>query len=352
MTLRVNQNDKGLCLFKNKQQSSILLRHQILIQIVAPSHPNCRAIAKGVPTRKRISRWERSTVWAMLRNPAYEGKACFGKTKVAARQRITRPIRLRGGLGPRESANHERPREDWIEIPVPAIISAESFALAEERLKTNKLHSPRRTITPSIVQGLVSCSKCGYALSRSSTRSSARKIHYYRCIGSDGWRHLGGPVCDNRPVRQDVLDELVWREIINLLENTHLIQEELDRRLAAARDSNPTKRREETLRRELERIRKSIDRLMTAYQEGLLSLDELRRRMPELRSREQINHAELQSIVDQLANRSAYLRLAETLTSFLSRLRTAASTLDVKERQRIARLLVKDVLVGHDRVVM
>jgi site-specific DNA recombinase len=269
----------------------------------------------------------------MLRNPAYEGKACFGKTKVAARQRITRPIRLRGGLGPRESANHERPREDWIEIPVPAIISAESFALAEERLKTNKLHSPRRTITPSIVQGLVSCGKCGYALSRSSTRSSARKIHYYRCIGSDGWRHLGGPVCDNRPVRQDVLDELVWREIINLLENTHLIQEELDRRLAAARDSNPTKRREETLRRELERIRKSIDRLMTAYQEGLLSLDELRRRMPELRSREQINHAELQSIVDQLANHSAYLRLAETLTSFLSRLRTAASTLPSRSRQ-------------------
>jgi site-specific DNA recombinase len=25
---------------------------------------------QGVPTRKRISRWERSTVWAMLRNPA------------------------------------------------------------------------------------------------------------------------------------------------------------------------------------------------------------------------------------------------------------------------------------------
>src|SRR5499433_3282707 len=29
---------------------------------------------QGVPTRKGISRWERSTVWAMLRNPAYKGK--------------------------------------------------------------------------------------------------------------------------------------------------------------------------------------------------------------------------------------------------------------------------------------
>src|SRR5207245_7077770 len=72
---------------------------------------------QGIPTRKRISRWERSVVWAMLRNPAYKGTACFNKTKTAKRQRITRPIRLRGGFASRDSAHHERPREDWIEIP-------------------------------------------------------------------------------------------------------------------------------------------------------------------------------------------------------------------------------------------
>src|SRR5215469_1891680 len=54
--------------------------------------------AQGVPTRKRVSRWERSVVWAILRNPAYKGTACFNKTKTAPRQRITRPIRLRGGV--------------------------------------------------------------------------------------------------------------------------------------------------------------------------------------------------------------------------------------------------------------
>jgi site-specific DNA recombinase len=37
----------------------------------------------GVATRKPGTRWERSMVWAMLRNPAYRGMACFGKTRVA-----------------------------------------------------------------------------------------------------------------------------------------------------------------------------------------------------------------------------------------------------------------------------
>ena len=91
--------------------------------------------------------------------------------------------------------------------------------------------------------------KCGYALSRASGRSSARRIHYYRCIGSDGWRHLGGPRCDTRPVRQDLLDEVVWTEVIRLLEEPALIQQELDRRLAAAQAADPTKKRTRAVER-------------------------------------------------------------------------------------------------------
>ena len=307
---------------------------------------------QAIPTCKRRGRWERSTVWGMLRNPAYKGQACFGKTTIAPRQRITRPIRMRGGIATRNSASHERPRGDWITIAVPPIVSEEIFALAQERLETNKTYAPRRTVTPSVVQGLVSCSKCGYALYRTSTRSSARKIHYYRCLGSDAYRHLGKFICDNRPVRQDLLDEVVWTEIVRLLEDPQLLQCEIDRRLAAARKADPTKRREEALRRELVRIRRSIDRLLTAYQEGLLSLDELRERMPNLRRREQGDNAELQAIVDQSADRATYLRLAETLTTFLTRLRSSADALDVSERQHVLRLLVKEILVGDDKIII
>jgi site-specific DNA recombinase len=145
---------------------------------------------------------------------------------------------------------------------------------------------------------------------------------------------------------------VVWREVINLLENPSLIQQELDRRLTAARDAHPTKQREESLRRELGRVQKSMDRLMTAYQEDLLSLEDLRRRMPELRKREQSTQTELSSLLNQLADRAGYLRLVETLSGFLERLGEAAKTLDVLQRQRIVRLLVKEVLVADDAIVI
>ena len=312
-----------------------------------------RINAEGIPTRKASARWERSTVWAVLRNSAYRGIACFGKTRASSRTRVIRPQRRRGVITPSMTAGHERPREEWIEIPVPALVSEDSFARAQELLQQNKVRSRRRTIAPSIVQGLVSCQKCGYAFSRTSTQTSARKIHYYKCIGSDRWRKLGGPVCNNgRFVRQDLLDQIVWAEVIRLLEDPTLIQQELDRRLAAARSSDPTKKREQSLQRELAHTGKGIERILSAYQEALMSIEQLRERMPLLRQREQALRAELQALADQANDRAGFLRLAENLTAFLARLHGAADTLSITERQRIVRLVVKDVLIGDETITI
>lgn len=307
---------------------------------------------EGITTQRGGARWEHSVIWAMLRNPAYYGKACFGKTQVAERVRITRPTRLRGEHASPSHAHLDLPRDQWIEIPVPPLISETTFELAQERLADNKKHAARRTLEPSIIQGLVSCRQCGYALYRTSTRTSARKISYYRCLGSDAWRYEGRPRCDQRPIRQDLLDELVWSEVVRLLEDPTLIETEISRRLDAARDAAPTKRQQDALNRDLIRVQKSMERLLTAYQEALLSLEELRQRMPDLRQREQRLRAELQSLNAQSADRANYLRLTQTLSAFLGRLRESADTLDIKERQQVMRLIVKDVVVGKDTITI
>ena len=309
---------------------------------------------QGVPTRKEHPCWERSTIWAMLRNPAYRGTACFGKTQEAARQRRgSRAVRLRADP-PRRGARtqHETPREQWIPIPVPALVDERTFDLAQERLQDNKKFAARRTVEPSLLQGLVHCADCGYALYRTSTRSSARKIYYYRCLGSDAWRYQGQARCSARAIRLDLLEHTVWSEIARLLEDPALIQAEMSRRVAAARTSHPAKHHQDRVMRELLQVERRVERLLTAYQEDLLNLDELRRRMPALRQREQRLKAELASLTDQLGDQATYLRLAHTLGEFLERLRTQVQDLDVLQRQRIVRLLVKEVIVGRDSIVI
>jgi site-specific DNA recombinase len=160
-----------------------------------------RINAEGIPTRKAKQALGTLDGLGGLRNSAYRGAACFGKTRISARTRVMRPQRRRGVTTPSTTAGHERPREEWIEIPVPALVTEESFARAQELLQQNKIRSRRRTIAPSVVQGLVSCAKCGYAFSRTSTQTSARKIHYYTCIGSDWLAETRRPGLRQRPLR-------------------------------------------------------------------------------------------------------------------------------------------------------
>jgi site-specific DNA recombinase len=49
--------------------------------------------AEQIPTRRDVGQWERSVVWAMLRNPAYTGQAAYRKTEVVERKRPTKQAR-------------------------------------------------------------------------------------------------------------------------------------------------------------------------------------------------------------------------------------------------------------------
>ena len=131
-----------------------------------------------------------------------------------------------------------------------------------------------------------------------------------------------------------------------------MIEAELTRRLEAAQTAHPAKRHQDRIVSELVQLQRRAERLLTAYQEELLDLDELRRRMPALRQRETRLKSELESLRSQLADQSACLRLAHTLNEFLERLRTQAQNLDVLARQRIVRLIVKEIVVDNDSIAI
>jgi len=307
---------------------------------------------QNIPTRKGKSVWERTTIWAMLKNPAYKGMACFGKTERCERQKVTRKLRQHGGFSKYAFSSRERARDRWIEIPVPAMIDEQTFALAQERLEQNKKFSLRRTKEPTLLQGLLVCSVCSYAYYRTSTETSKRKLYYYRCLGSDRWRYPNGAICKSHPIRQDYLDAIVWQKVIELIGNPELVRIEIERRMREIQQSNPTKIRQETLKRDLTRVQKGIDRLLDAYQEGLLPLDELRRRVPELRKKETTLKLDLQKLESSLVDQDKIQKLTASLENFLKRLEESARSLDVKEQQRILRLVVKEVLVGQDIVTI
>ena len=307
----------------------------------------------GVVTRTGKSRWDRSVIWAMLRNPAYAGRAVFGKTMAIHEQPgLNRIARLQGRATPRAVKTVDRPQQEWTEIAVPAIVDAETFDRVQTRLAGNKRFATRASTRPSLLQGMAACSACGYAYYRTSTRTTNKKIFYYRCLGSDGWRYEGGRVCTSPPVRADYLDQVVWEHITGLLADPALIRAEIDKRLATVRTSDPAIRQRKQLQTALAKASRAITAMIEAYQEQLITIDELRSRMPHLRATEAGVRAQLDAAEACAADRDAYLKLAGDLEGFLTQLRTTATTASTDQRRRVIRLIIKDVLIGPEKITI
>jgi site-specific DNA recombinase len=308
---------------------------------------------QGVRTRTGKERWDRSVIWGMLRNPAYAGTAVFGKTQVIHEPAgLNRTARLAGRTVPRQVRTQDRPREEWTGIPVPALVDEETFDRAQQRLAGNKRFASRNTKVPSLLQGLAACASCGYGYYRTSATTARRKIYYYRCLGSDDYRYQGGRVCGNKPVRADYADKVIWDHVTALLADPALIRAEIGKRLERARTSDPVTRKRGQLEQSLAKTTASIAAMITAFSEQLLTIDELRARMPALRARETGLKDQIAALDAQAADRDAYLRLADDLEGFLARLRQNSATASTEDRQRVLRALVQDILIGPEKITI
>jgi site-specific DNA recombinase len=309
---------------------------------------------QGVRTRTGKERWDRSVIWGMLRNPAYAGTAVFGKTQAVHEPAgLNRTARLAGRTVPRQVRVEDRPREEWTAIPVPALVDQDTFDRVQQRLEDNKRFAARNTKVPSLLQGLAACASCGYGYYRTSTTtSSGKKIYYYRCLGSDDYRYQGGRVCGNKPVRADYVDAVVWDHVTGLLADPALIRTEIDRRLERARTSDPVTKKRGQLEQALAKTSASIAAMVTAFSEQLITIDELRARMPDLRARETGLKDQIAALDTQAADRDAYLKLADDLQGFLGKLRANSATATTEDRQRVLRALVQDILIGPEKLTV
>jgi len=305
-----------------------------------------------ISTRFGKSPWRDSTVLGMLRNPAYHGQAAYGKTQNCPSQKRTRVARQHGGFG-RRSSRRPVAQAEWIAVSVPPLIDQETFALAQERLKENKRLSLRNTKTVSLLQGLLVCGQCGYGLYRSGTGIGAKRREYYRCGGAEPHRHPEGKtLCSCRSIRVDYLDDLVWHRILELLRTPEIVQAELERRRQSHLSSSPVQQRKVELERELKRSSQQMDKLLDAYQEDLLSLTDLRQRAPELKKRIASLEQELQALALQAVEDQRWIELNQSLDHFLTRLSQTAETLNPAEKQKIVRMLVRQVDVALDTITI
>jgi site-specific DNA recombinase len=313
-----------------------------------------RLQAEGIRTRTGKSYWDRTTVWGMLKNPAYMGEAAFGKTRA-----VPLKPRLRTQRGkpaqPRRAASHEEtPAEERIAIAVPALVSADLFAAVAEQLAENKQRSRQsHRGARHLLQGLLVCQSCGYAyygkpLSRSAAKGKVRHYAYYRCIGTDAYRFGGERICGNKQVRTDVVESAVWEDVCALLANPSRVKAEYQRRLN--RKGKEKSRASEQVTKLMTQVQRSLARLIDAYQEGLLTKEEFEPRVRAMRERLTKLETEAEAARDQETEGQQLEAVIGHLEGFAQQVTCQLRDADWGTRREILRALVKQVEIGAEAI--
>jgi site-specific DNA recombinase len=310
-----------------------------------------RLSEQGVPTRKGLLRWNPATVSSLLRNPAYMGKAAFGKTEWIVRPQRLRPSRGKSTVPKHpKSTSRNKPQAQWLSIPVPAIVSSELFAAAQEQLERNRRLATRNARGERyLLQGLVGCARCGYAFygKRTSSKGMTRYT-YYRCTGSDA-SHFGGKrVCQNPQVRAEQLDGYVWDSVRGTLQDPTRVLEEWSRRGANDGTAHELREQRDEAKRILDAQEKALHRLRDAYEAGAIELDDLVVRSERVRARIRRAQEELQRAEASLMQTVELTAVIGRMKDFAERVKQGLDKLDWSQRRQLIRALVARVEIDEE----
>jgi site-specific DNA recombinase len=314
----------------------------------------CRRLQQaGEPSPKGKPYWDRSTVWGLLQNPAYIGQAAFGKTQEVPRQgKLLRPLREKLPQPRRTTSTRDVDPQQWIHIPVPALIEESLFSAVAEQLTENRQHAREgRRGARYLLQGLVCCQHCGYAYYGKALSPSTRKGHprdyaYYRCLGSDAYRFGGERVCANRQVRTDLLEQAVWQQVCELLQDPPRLAQEYQRRLQEPQ----RKENRAMLEAQAAKLKQGLSRLIDSYTEGLIDKPEFQPRIE--RSKEKLRRVEqaMQALADEERQQQELRLVISHLEEFAQHVVAGLQQADWMRRRELIRTLVKRVEIGAEVV--
>jgi site-specific DNA recombinase len=325
-----------------------------LFRWVIEEHLTLRQLLKRLkdsPWRPRSGtpHWSVSTVHHILTDPV-----CVG-TAYANRYDHVPPRKPRRPGGPGSTANTCRqlkPPEEWIAIPVPALIDQATYDLAQAQLARNRVLSFRHAARHAyLLRCLLTCGTCGLAMHGITYPATAtRPEHrYYRCAGRDPILRGRPERCPHRAVKAEELETTVWRHIAGLLSDPGQLLAQFQRltELSLAGDQQEQAEAQQ-LEVRIQRLGREESRLLDAYQAGVLSLDELAQRRPLLEQRRRALVAQREQQGRLRQERARGQAVLMELTTFCERIRARLSEASFEDRQAILQLLIERVIVGDD----
>jgi site-specific DNA recombinase len=314
----------------------------------------CRHLRQmGVPAPRGGKAWSTATLRGILTNPVYAGRVYAGRVRyrpAKIRRSATHPI------GQPHSSSEPLPEEEWTFVAeVPAVVSQEQFDLAAEKLSKNKSFARRNNKTNEhLLRALVSCGECmlaSIAVAKTFGKNNDRKQRYYVCSGKfNKAQSTPEEKCSSRYAPAEQLDEVVWKDVCEVLSHPESITDALRRAHGGQWLPQELKARQENLRQGRAALGRQLERLTEAYLGEVIPLAEYQRRRKDLEQRDASLVAQERQLQAESRQRMELAGVAGSIEDFCERVRGGLAEATFDQRRKLVKLLIDRVIVTEEKV--
>jgi site-specific DNA recombinase len=302
--------------------------------------------ARQVATPRGRRLWNLGTLRGILSNPAYTGLLYAQRKEpkpVVNRRSPLRPV------GQTHYSYVEQSPDHWLLVArIPALISQEQFQQVQEKLSHNQRCARRNNHAHDyLLRALVSCGHCQLT----ATGRASGDHSYYVCKGKGPaiWSRREEK-CPGRSIPASQLDQLVWRDLSEILEHPESLRYALERAHGGHWEPEYLQKRRAQLQAGQAQLQRQLERLTEAYLSEVVPLAEFQRRRQDAEQQLQsLLQTERQLEADS-QQQSQVASLARSIEDFAARLRGSLEQADFEQKRQLVELLIDRVIVTDDKV--
>ena len=276
-------------------------------------------------------RFQMSYVEKVLKHEIYVGRAWYNRRDV--KRDVTRP------------------KEEWIEVAVPAIISEEDFQRVQTALvlRSPKVTAPRLVNSPVLLTGLARCGACGSVMIRRTGKGG--KYSYYRCseFARTGTCDGGAAAAMNTVQLDDIVLSRVSEQLLTPERVKAIVAEVAARRDAGVDQAAATLQQ---LRDQYAKARKKILRLMHALGEGTIESTETFKLTVKESETNAAHLGNLIEVQERVVGSQMKAVTLEEAVNFATAFREKLASCSPAMKKRIIRSFVKSVVVSADEITI
>lgn len=241
----------------------------VVVKLIFHLYVNSRMTIRGIVKelfRRRINprnsskKWAKSTVARIISNESYTGTTYYYKHRS-----IEGTINNSAYSRLKNTRKVLRNKKEWIPIKIPSIISKDTYLLAQKLRKQNFERSKRNQKYFYLLSGLLVCSNCNSPFYSSPCHGK----RYYRCSNREK-RFPESKDCYQPSIKAAKVEYSVIHSMKQLFSSKNRLLNHIDK-------SNKIESEEAlTNNDKLKELKDETNRLISAYREGIISLDDLK----------------------------------------------------------------------------